>query len=141
MRAVLDTNVLISALITGGKPRRLLGVLLGPDHALILSEQIVEEFSRVSSDMKIRRYADDRVISEFVRALLSKAVFVRPESPVKVFDNSDDDVLSAAKEGDADFIVTGDRHVLELKQFNRTRIITVKEALSTARRKRRIRPK
>jgi len=52
MRAVLDTNVLISALIKDGKPRRLLKALLGEAHTLIISEPMIEEFLRISADEK-----------------------------------------------------------------------------------------
>ena len=64
MRVVLDTNVLVSALIKSGKPRSFLKAMLRPDHALILSEPIIEEFSRVTADEKIKRYADDEAVEK-----------------------------------------------------------------------------
>ncbi|TLY10543.1 MAG: putative toxin-antitoxin system toxin component, PIN family [Thaumarchaeota archaeon] len=124
MRVVLDTNVLVSALIKSGRPRSFLKAMLRPDHALILSEPIIEEFSRVTADEKIKRYADDEAVAEYLRVLLSKAVFVRPRSRVRVFNSPDDNVLSTTKEGDADFIVTG------------IKIVTVEKALSIVGRKR-----
>jgi len=130
MRVVLDTNVLVSALIKSGKPKRLLGAVLGPKHTLILSDPIIEEFSRVSADQKIAKYADDEAVAAFLGVLLSKAVFVRLKSKVRVFRNPDDDVLSTAKEGDADFVVTGDKHILELHEFKGIRIVTIEKALS-----------
>ncbi len=136
MRVVLDTNVLVSALIKSGRPRSFLKAMLRPDHALILSEPIIEEFSRVTADEKIKRYADDEAVAAYLRVLLSKAVFVRPKSRVRVFDSPDDKVLSTAKEGDADFIVTGDKHMLELKEFKGIKIVTVEKALSIVGRKR-----
>ena len=74
MRVVLDTNVLVSALIKKGKPRRLLKLVLRPDNALILSEPTIDEFSRVTADEKIKRYADDEAAAAYLRVLLSKAV-------------------------------------------------------------------
>ena len=136
MRVVLDTNVLVSALIKSGKPQSFLKAMLRPDHALILSEPIIEEFSRVTADEKIKRYADDEAVAAYMRVLLSKAVFVRPRSRVRVFNNPDDNVLNTAKEGDADFIVTGDKHMLELKEFKGIKIVTVEKALSIVGRKR-----
>ena len=97
MRVVLDTNVLVSALIKSGRPRSFLKAMLRPDHALILSEPIIEEFSRVTADEKIKRYADDEAVAAYLRVLLSKAVFVRPRSRVRVFNNPDDNVLNTAK--------------------------------------------
>ncbi len=136
MRVVLDTNVLVSALIKSGKPRSFLKAMLRPDHALILSEPIIEEFSRVTANEKIKRYADDEAVAAYLRVLLSKAVFVRPRSRVRVVNNPDDNVLGTAKEGDADFIVTGDKHMLELKKFKGIKIVTVEKALSIVGRKR-----
>ena len=135
MKAVLDTNVLISALIGGRKPRRLLKTLSSRSHSVIISEAIIGEFSRVSGDEKIRKYVDDEDASAFIGTLLSKATFVRSESDVKVFHDPDDEVLSTAKDGGADVIVTGDRHMLELRRFGRARILTVDEALSLLKRR------
>lgn len=121
---------MVSALIGGRKPRRLLKTLFNRGHSIIISEAIVEEFSRVSADEKIRRYVDDEDVSGFIGTLLSRATFVRPESDVVIFHDPDDKVLSTAKDGGADVIVTGDRHILDLRKFGRTRILTVDEALS-----------
>ena len=100
------------------------------------SEQIVEEFSRVSADEKIRKYADDEDVAAFLAAFLSKAVFVPPESKVHVLNDPDDNVLAVAKDGGADLIITGDRHMLDLKRFGRTRIVTVEDALLILRKRR-----
>ncbi len=135
MRVVLDINVLISALIRGGKPRRLLGILSGREHVLVVSESIIAELSRVSADEKIKRYMDDGDIAVFLGTILSVAAFVKPKSAVKIFGNPDDDILAAANEGNADLIVTGDKHILELGDFERTKIVTVAKALSMLERK------
>lgn len=133
MRVVLDTNVLVSALIVAGKPRRLLEVLLREGHTLILSEPIIDEFSRISADKKISRYADSDAIASFLAALLSKASFVRPESRVDVLNDPDDKVLATAKDGGADLLSTGDRHILELRTLGHTRIVTIDECLAILR--------
>lgn len=104
---------------------------------LISSEPIVEEFTRVTADEKIRKYADDETVAVFLGVLLSKAILVRPKSGVRVFSNPDDDVLGTAVEGEADFIVTGDKHLLELKEFRGIRIVTVGTALSIVNKRRR----
>ena len=65
-----------------------------------------------------------------------RTVFVRLRSRVRVFNDPDDKVLSTAKEGDADFIATGDKHTLELKELKGIRIVTVEKATSIVARKR-----
>ena len=100
------------------------------------TEQIVDEFSRVSADEKIRKYVDDEDVAAFLSAFLSKAVFVPSESKVRILNDPDDNVLAVAKDGGADLIVTGDRHMLDLGKFGRTRVVTVEEALLTLRKRR-----
>ena len=139
MRAVLDTNVLISALIIGRKPRKLMNALLGARHTLILSEHIVAEFSLVSSHDKIKRYVDDDDVASFLGAVLSRATFAVPKGTVQVLGDADDDVLDAARAGDADILVTGDKHLLELGKFGRTKVVTVNEALTLLRRQKGVR--
>lgn len=129
MRVLLDTNVLISALISKGKPNNLLNRILVGNHSIILSETTMEELSRIARDEKIRRYADDAEFETFLRALLARATFVQIKSNVMVFNDPDDLVLGTAKDGRADFIVTGDKHLLKLSRFKGIKIITVAHAL------------
>ncbi len=56
MRVLLDTNVLVSALIKKGKPRILLDSVLAERHKLIISTPKVEELSKVLAERRIRRY-------------------------------------------------------------------------------------
>lgn len=50
-----------------------------------------------------------------------------------MLNDPDDKVLATAKDGEADLLVTGDRHILELRRFGHTRIVTVEECLDTLR--------
>lgn len=140
MRAVLDTNVLISALVRGRKPRRLLKALSGGIHSVIVSEAIVEEFLGMSDDERIQRNVVDEDASAFMGALLTRAVFMRPTPVVKVFDDPGDEILATAKEGHAEAVLTGDRHMLRSKRFGRPEIISVDEALSMLKKQSRLAP-
>ena len=133
MRVVLDTNVLVSALISRGKPRTLLRLIKAKDHSLIISHPILEELSRIASNDKIARYASTEDYTEFLKNLLEKSSLVRAKSKVHVFNDADDRILSTARDGKADMIVTGDKHMLGLKTFRHIRIITVDQALLTLR--------
>jgi len=133
MRVVLDTNVLVSALISRGKPRTLLRLIKAKDHSLIISHPILEELSRIASNDKIARYASTEDYTEFLKNLLEKSSLVRAKSKVHVFNDADDRILSTARDGKADMIVTGDKHMLGLKTFRHIKIITVDQALLTLR--------
>lgn len=134
MRIVLDTNVLISALIKEGNCRKLLDSILLGGHTLVLSDPILEELSEVTSDEKIRKYVGEEEFDAFLTTLLSEAVFVQAKTKRVVFGNPDDVILSTAKDGNASFLVTGDRHILELEKFRGVNIVTVKRMLSILRR-------
>lgn len=86
MRVVLDTNVLVSALIIDGNPRKLLKEILTSDaHALILSDPITRELSEVVGDDKIRKYVAEDEYSEFLEVLLSKSEFIQLRSKGNCF--------------------------------------------------------
>lgn len=129
MRILLDTNVLISALIKTGKPSELLDTVLAKNHALILSRPIIEEFSKVVADPRIKRYVEPEEAAAFLRMLVARGVVVRVTSRARTLKSADDVILNTAYDGQADLIVTGDKHLLELKQFKGIEIMSVSEAL------------
>jgi len=129
MRAVLDTNVLISALIRDGKPRALLHRLFDEGHSVIISRAIVEEFSRVVADQPIRRYVTAHEAEVFLWALISRGETVRLKSRFTALGSADDYVLRTATDGHAELIVTGDAHLLALASFRGIKIRSVAEAL------------
>ncbi len=130
MLIVLDTNVLISALIRDGKPRTLLNALLRKGHTIVLSEPIIEEFSRVAADERIRRYVGTVDAASFLKTLVRSGEFVRLRSRFSVLGTPDDNVLRTANDAKAGLIATGDKHLLKLGSFRGIRIVTVSEALT-----------
>lgn len=130
MKIVLDTNVLISALIKQGKPRNLSREIIH-NHTLIISKELLEELAITSNEPKILRYVDQQDIADFLRDLASSAEFVRTRSRFRLVkdDPEDDIVLRTAFDGKASYVVSGDKHLLALKQFRRIKIVTVDEML------------
>ncbi|MEM2139542.1 putative toxin-antitoxin system toxin component, PIN family [Nitrososphaera sp.] len=66
MKIVLDTNVLISALIKEGKPRNLLFEILR-NHELVISREILEEVVIIANEPKIQKYVEQENIADFLR--------------------------------------------------------------------------
>jgi uncharacterized protein len=126
VRVVVDTNVLVSALIGDGKPRRLVVELLDK-HTVILSRQMLAELADVLSRDKFSVTSSqvDRFVSSLVR--MSKIVPDNAQFKVILEDPDDNKVLNTAFSGRADFIVTGDHHLLALNQFKKTKIVNVKQ--------------
>ena len=73
MKIVLDTNVLVSALIKEGKPRGLLFRIIKSKHQLIASEEILEELAVIANEPKIRRYVGKQDIADFLRDIATAA--------------------------------------------------------------------
>jgi putative PIN family toxin of toxin-antitoxin system len=127
-RVVVDTNVLVSALINNGKPRRLVLKLL-EEHTIILSRQMLAELADVLTRDKftVKGSQADRFLSVLIRK--TKIVPANPHFKIIREDPDDDVVLNTAYDGKADYIVTGDRHLLNLKEFKRTKIVKVTQLL------------
>lgn len=84
MKIVLDTSVLISALIKKGGPRFLAFELLRGKVQLILSREILNEFTKVVRDPKIRRYVNEEDIIKFLEAIISIAKIVKVSQGLKL---------------------------------------------------------
>ena len=124
MRAVLDTNVLISAaLFAQSIPRRVVD-LVCDDGELIFSAVTFIELEDALFRKKFDRYVDQSVRVEFVATLFQSAVFALPTETIRVCrDPKDDPFLEAAVAGNAAFIVTGDADLLALDPFRGIRIV------------------
>ena len=129
MRIVLDTNVLVSALIKPGKPRKLFETTLEGKHRLVSSRPMLEELARVVADEKIRPYVTSQQARGFLRLVADVASMVEIKSRFRVLNRDDDMVVRTAYDGSAKFIVTGDGHLLGLNSFRGIRIVTVSDAL------------
>lgn len=131
MKVVLDTNALVSALIKAGKPRDLFNKLI-KDKQLVLSRAILEEFLDVIEDPKIAKYTSEKDVTVFLNTLKNAARIVQVKSKFKVVkeDPDDDTIIQAAYDSKANYITSGDRHLLALKQFKGIRIVTVDELLN-----------
>ena len=131
MRVVIDTNVLISAIFWTGKPKQLLNqVRLGRITFLtsaILLAELKEILTREDKPFKLSAEDAERVVA----AMRDLAEIVEPQQRLSVCrDEGDNRVLECAVEGRAEWIVTGDGDLLDLKAFQGIPIVTVANFLS-----------
>ncbi len=130
MRVLLDTNVLVSAMIIKeGKPAQLLAKLLKGHHVIIISRPLLEEFSRIAATGRIRRYVTPGDVTKFLEGLVGSSTPVNLFSKIRVFDTPDDLVLATAYDGKANVIVSGDGALLELGRFRGIKIVSVARML------------
>lgn len=126
MRALVDTNVLVSAVFFGGVPGRVLEALGARRFSLVLSPEILDEYRRVGAELE-RRYPRLRGTFDPVLALLAAAAsFVdAPPLPEPVSADPDDDkFLAAALAARAAIIVSGDRHLLAVSGWRGIAVLT-----------------
>lgn len=128
---VFDINILVSALIADGKPRQLWFRVVRKELNLVLSSKIRSEFLAVISRKKFQRYLTDKDMIDFIMILDNTSRFVRPARGVRVIEEDPDDnlILATAIGGKADYIVSGDRHMLDLGEFRGIKIVTAQMML------------
>jgi putative PIN family toxin of toxin-antitoxin system len=127
MRVVLDTNVLISGIIFGGKPDAILRMASRDQFTLILSEEILSELEEVLAEKF--NWSPAKIASVF-EDIGKSAEMTLPEMVLTGCADPDDNrILEAAVEGCADCIVSGDKHLLRMKTFRGIEILTVSDFL------------
>ena len=135
IKAVLDTNVIVSGSIArSGGPYEALQAWRRGDIVLLTSEAIVDEVADVLQRpfFRDKRHIDETDIAGLRQVLLTDAVVVFPRKRLEVVEADPDDnrILECAVEGGADYIVSGDHHLLELRRYESIQIVTVRKFLT-----------
>ena len=134
MKLLLDTNIWISALLYGGKPRKIL--TLAEDHnlTLITSTSILQEIDRTLRKDKLQnrlnslaKSADDLMAMVIENSQIYETITL-PDIP-NLRDQNDKIILAAALTAQANIIITGDNDLLILKDFQDIPIMTAKTFL------------
>jgi uncharacterized protein len=131
IKCVLDTNVVVSALLWTGLPNRLFSQN-GTEVIFFSSPQLLAELADVLSRSKLhRRIAESGLSAEDFVRLYAKAIRnVRPAAVPRIAPDPDDDVvIGTALAANADLIVTGDNGLLSVGQYHNIRIVSVADAL------------
>jgi len=129
LKVVLDTNVIVSAtLIKNSLSDKILRAWQKGEFQLIISPEIIEEIRRVlfSEKIKNRGWMTEKEIEELL-FLLERAALLSPgQLSLKVIkeDPHDDKFIIAAIERKADYIVSGDKHLLNLKSYQKIKIVS-----------------
>jgi len=125
IKIVMDTNALISALgWKKGNERKVLDMCLSERILLVLSQPIVDELVDVLKRPKFDFIPSQRK-GEFLKYLISISKFVYPKEKLDVVKEDPDDnkIVETAVSGKADYIISGDNHLLKLKNFRGIKIV------------------
>jgi len=129
-RIVLDTNIFIYFLISGSF-NKLEKLLKLNKVKLLFSEELLEEFLKVISRPKFKKYFSDKDVTNLLNHIHEYADLIEVHSQVTVCrDKKDNFLLSLCYDGKADFLITGDEDLLVLKKYKRTSIVKIAEYLN-----------
>ena len=133
LRVVLDTNILISAIHFGGKPRTILNLVEDSNSAIkaIISPVLLAELAETFT----KKFNFDQEHIEEIKSTIEDGFeLVYPKKELHVVKDKDDNrVLEAAVEGNCEYIITGDKDLLQLKVYRGIKIVTPEHFLENFR--------
>lgn len=133
MRVIIDTNLFVSGWLWGGIPARLFRLARARQLIICASEPILAELEKTLSKQKLRGKLQSLGFTvEYLISGTRELVEVYPISPINVpdlRDPNDNMILATAIAADADVIVTGDRDLLVLQEYEGIAIVTAREFL------------
>jgi uncharacterized protein len=129
MKVVLDTNVLVqSAISPYGIASQILGLLRRGEFELVLSEEIVQEYSIVLNYPRIQTLTKktEAYIHNFIQDIHGFATLAYPKTIITLVekDPSDDKFFECAVAGEVDYIVSSNKHLLDIGEYRGIRVVT-----------------
>lgn len=128
VRAVIDTNILISAIIFGGNPKKTIELIQENKIIAIISPVLLSELTEVL--VKKFHFTPDKIylVEELIK---ENFVLVQPNKTLNIVRDKDDNrVIEAAMHGKCQYIVTGDKDLLDLKIYEKIEIVTTEVFLN-----------
>lgn len=134
-KVVIDTNIFLSATILKGSTAVLMDCWKEDKFVLLFSADIFDEYFEVIARPKFAQEESD--IRALAELLTEKGIAVEPKIRLDVVKDDPDDnkFLECALAGEADFIVSGDRHLLSLNKYKGVRILKAADFLKELERK------
>jgi uncharacterized protein len=125
IKVIVDTNLWISWLITKDY-KKLDKLLVNKKTKLVFSIELFEEFIEVANRPKLKKYFSKTDLEILIELIDELAYFIDVKSNIELCrDAKDNFLLSLAVDAKADFLLTGDKDLLELKKIKGTKIITI----------------
>ena len=129
MRLILDTNLWISFLISN-KYKQLDSLLFNEKCTLLFSYELLEEFIAVAKRPKLREYISGEDTEEILELIHEVAEFIDVVSDLDICrDPKDNFLLELAVDGQADYLLMGDKDLLILEKVGDTRIKKISDFL------------
>lgn len=126
MRIVIDTNVLISGVFFGGFPRKILSAVVEQKLTACATTEIINEYEEIVQEMINRKqgHINKTILSPLIKAM----EIIEPVTHVEICrDRDDNKFLGCAKDSHALYIVSGDRDLLVIEEYENIQITTAKD--------------
>ena len=132
MRIVLDTNIWLSGIFWKGESNKLIESCIAKKIEIIITKEILSEITKVlDTETKFQKFIDERKqkIEDLMRTILSVSTLIETESRVDLIKAHPQDniILEAALDGSADYIISYDKHILNMIEFREIKILQPKE--------------
>jgi uncharacterized protein len=126
-KVIIDTNLWISFLI-GKELQNLKDLIVTEKIQLVTTDQLLNELKIVVARPKLQKYFDHEKVTELISLLDIVSEKVKIKKIEQIYrDPKDDFLLALSKESKANYLVTGDKDLLEIRIYGRTEILTVKK--------------
>jgi putative PIN family toxin of toxin-antitoxin system len=134
MRVVFDTNIWLSGIFWNGEANKLIELAMSKKIKIIITENILSEIIEVlNKEEKFQKFIEDKKqkIEDLIRTILSFSVLIKTKSKLELIKDhpKDNIILEAALDGKADYIVSYDKHVLNMIEFREIKISEPKDFL------------
>jgi len=128
IKVVFDTNIFISAILTPGNPRKLVDLARERKVMLFTSEFIIWELERI---LRTKINMETPQILVILSSIREISLFVSPAVVISIIDRdkSDNRILECAIEAKAEYIVSGDEHLLSLGRYDEISIVNASQFL------------
>jgi len=125
LKLIIDTNLWVSFIISN-KQNLLDSLLFSEEARLLFSKELITEIEQTITKPKLKKYFGTNALEEMLSTFEPFIDFIEVKSIVTVCrDTKDNFLLALAKDGQADYLLTGDKDLLELKKFGKTKIKTI----------------
>jgi putative PIN family toxin of toxin-antitoxin system len=130
MKIVLDANIFISSFFWGGNPRTVFERIIAGRDELFVTKEILEEIEDVMERPKFHADKDD--IQYYINSIEEIGNKITPGKHIKngSRDKSDNKYIECGMAAHVDYIISGDIHLLELKEYDTIKIVTAKDYLA-----------
>jgi uncharacterized protein len=126
LKLVLDSNIWIGYFLGQHVRKYLDQILINIRFDLLISQQEIDELTLVLKRPKFQKYINEEQIETLISLILRRSIIIEVSSQIALSrDPKDDYLLALSVDGHADYLITGDKDLLVLEQFEQTIIIKI----------------